>query len=182
MPPEPQNRKSDLVSTLNVVRLPETFYNVRFVIASLCFIYAIFFCGFAYGLSITENMFAAETIIRPRISFSGLNRDYSGLLMSFSAISACLLVFLVLTQTSRKLLTEVLSLIAILCGMYLFHSPLPFKPGYIPGQTLLDSSKYLYATVWSDFVFFCLILILIVLQGIAIYQASTLKKTRSSIK
>jgi hypothetical protein len=157
---------------MNVVRkLPEMFYKVRFGIVSICFLYAIFFCGFAYGLSITENMFAAETVIKPRISFSGGLRDYSDLLITFSMISVCFLVFLVLTRLSRKLLTEVLSLIAILCVIYLLQSPLPLKPGYIPGQTLSDSSKYLQATVWSDLVFGCFILILIVLQGVAIWKA-----------
>ncbi|HRJ90470.1 MAG TPA: hypothetical protein PLN05_16800 [Pyrinomonadaceae bacterium] len=158
---------------MNVVRLPKTFYKARYIIASLCFIYAIFVCGFAYGLSITEEMFAAETVIRPRISFSGgVTRDYSDLLLSFLAISVCFLVFLLLTQTSRKLLAEVLSLIAAFFTIYFLQAPLPLWPGYIPGQTLSDSKKYLQATVWSDFAFVCFILILIVLQGIAIWQAS----------
>lgn len=155
------------------MRLPETFYKVRFAIASLCFIYAIFFCGFAYGLSITEKMRAVEAkILTPNISFSGGGEiiDYGYLLMTFLTISACFLVFLVLTQTSNKLFTDVLSLITVLCAAYFLA--IPPKPGYLPGQTLRGSSKYLYATGWSDLVFFCFILILIVLQGIAIWQAS----------
>ena len=153
--------------------LKMAFNKVRFGIASLCFLYAIFFCGFAFGLSTVENMLSAEAkILSPDLSFSGGGQtiDYAYLLMTFATISACFFVFLVLTQTSRKLFTEVLSLIAVLCAAYFFA--VPPKPGYIPGTRMGYSIRYLYSTSWSDLILFCLVVILIVFQGIAIWRSS----------
>ena len=155
------------------VRSREILHKVRLAIACLCLIYAIFICGFAYGLSITENMLAVEAkIARPGISFSGPGEitDYSDLLFVFSTISAGFLVYILLTRSSRKLLTEVLSLMVILAAVYFLV--FPAKPGYLPGGILGDSSQYLQLIAWCDLVFFCLALILIVLQIIAIWHAS----------
>jgi len=156
---------------MEILRLPDMFNKVRFSLASLCFIYSIFMCGFAVGLSITEKMLAVEAkILRPDISFSGgPSTGYSGLSIKFLMISAGFLVFILLTGSSRIRLTEVTSLMIVLGAVYLLLTP---APGYLPGQTLMDSSNYLQLIGWCDLVLFCLTLVLIVLQAVAIWQGS----------
>lgn len=150
---------------------------VKLTLAIFCFIYAVFICGFSYGLSITEQMLMYEAVVlRPNISFSGGTKlDYSDLLARFYLIAGSFLFFILITRTNKKLLFDILALLLILVAIY--QLGFSAKPGYLPGQTLSEDANYLQLIIWSDLIFFCFGMVVIILQIVTIWQVRRSNKT-----
>lgn len=145
---------------------------VRIALAKVGLIYTIFICGFASACAAIEHMRSVEKeILRPNFVFSGSGEivDYTYLLLLFSAIAMCLIGFKLILEYGQKLFLQVVSLGLLLVPLYIIAA-IP-KPGYLPGQTLRNSTYALYIVGWLDFLFFCLLTVLLIVQVITIWKA-----------
>ena len=144
----------------------------RLALAKAGLIYAIFICGFASACAAIEHMiFVEKQILRPDFVFSESVEafDHFYLLLLFLAVTICLVGFKLIVEYGRTLLFQVLSLGLLVVPLYIIAA-IP-KPGSLPGQTLRNSTYALYIVGWLDFLFFCLLTALLILQVVAIRKA-----------
>lgn len=150
----------------------EWLYLARLALAKVGLIYAIFICGFASACAAIEHMiFVEKQILRPNFVFSESVEvfDHFCLLLLFLAVTICLVGFKLIVEYSRKLFLQVISLGLLLVPLYIIVA-IP-KPGSLPGQTLRNSTNALYIVGWLDFLFFCLLTALLILQVAAIWKS-----------
>lgn len=143
------------------------------ILGIFCLIYAVFFCGYSFGLGQAEQMLRYQAKVSyPEINFSGgFSYGYMDMFMRFCFISVCFFLFILITRTKKRILLEIFALILVLLAIYQIVIVIFYTgPGYLPGQNTNYPAKLLQTLLYLDFLFLGVGIILAILQVVTIWQ------------